>query len=183
MLSSLVCWCAALMKKGIENDKTVESVINCFININNLLLTLARGGGRPGEQSNISNKTFRFMSSLTPPSPLLLSTVFFVIFQTSLPWHSTIAWRVQHILEYSRFSLVWLESQIWNKFNSNAYNCNKLSKDVYLYQITLENGLKCLHKLRYKSGGISFWSEEKKAEERLDPSILSRGNSAQYPQC
>ena len=43
-------------------------------------------------------------------------------------------------------------------FISNAYNCNKLSEDVYLYQITLENGPKCLHKFRYKSFNIGFWS-------------------------
>ena len=45
----------------------------------------------------------------------------------------------------------------WNCI-CNAYNCNKLSKDVYLYQITLENGLKCLHKFRYKSFNIGSWS-------------------------
>ena len=46
---------------------------------------------------------------------------------------------------------------MWNCV-CNAYNCNKLSKDVYLYQITLENGLKCLHKFRYKSFNIGSWS-------------------------
>lgn len=46
---------------------------------------------------------------------------------------------------------------MWNCI-CNAYNCNKLSKDVYLYQITLENGLKCLHKFRYKSFNIGSWS-------------------------
>ena len=45
----------------------------------------------------------------------------------------------------------------WNCI-CNAYNCNKLSRDVYLYQITLENGLKCLHKFRYKSFNIGYWS-------------------------
>ena len=45
----------------------------------------------------------------------------------------------------------------WNCI-CNAYNCNKLSRDVYLYQITLENGLKCLHKFRYKSFNIGSWS-------------------------
>ena len=59
----------------------------------------------------------------------------------------------------------------------DAYNCNKFSLDVYLYQITLENGLKCLHKFRYKSFNIGSWSlfsvSDWRDSDNLTPAVSS----------